>query len=446
MRRLQLALYAIFKSFWLLPSALVAVAIVFAFILLRIDSRFEWEVERSFLGLFSGQADAARQLLAAIAGSLITVISISFSITILALQQVATQYSPRVLRNFTADRANQVVLGSYLGTFIYSLLVLRAIRSGEEGGESFVPALSITAAFVFSVFCIGLLIFFISHIAGTLQVGNIVRRIHTELMDQLDDLFPEQIGDAAENVETGAEAFRKLSNGQETSAIRSDATGYIQAYDEAVFKNFDDPAAYAVLVHPQVGEFVVEGEIIITVQGSRPPSDEQRHLLLKAVVVGPQRSIYQDPLFAVEQLTDIALRALSTGINDPATASSVLYQLTHALCWLSSRKFPDVRRVFPDNHIIFIFSAPGWEQHLEISYTPIRYAGRNQGGLLAVLIKQLGRLAAFCPTAFRRNEVIQQLMAVKQQITDTAMPDLDRKKLLDLIQLQISNASPDVSY
>lgn len=440
MRRLQIFLHSLFTSFWLLPALLVLGAIIMSWLLLDYDSAHSWEIERSFFGLFGGQADAARQLLAAIAGSLITVISISFSITILALQQVATQYSPRVLRNFTADRVNQLVLGSYLATFIYTLLTLRAIRSGENGAEQFVPALSITFGFVLTLSCIGLLIFFISHISTTLQVENIVRRIHTDLMEQLDDLFPEQIGEAAEELATGREVFQELAEGQVTLTVPNNCSGFVQTVDEAPLADFRDPMVTAVFVMPQVGDFLLEGEVVMTLITKGPPDADQRRRLLKALVVGRQRSIYQDPLFAVDQLVDIALRALSSGINDPATAMNVLYQLTHALSRLATRKFPDVRRTFPESEVVFVFNAPDWERYVETAYDQIRRAGADQVGLMVVFIQQLHRLLFFTPTTSRKQPVVKQIMNIKQQVLGQDLPEVDRQKLLTQIETALADA------
>lgn len=429
-------------SFWLLPALLVGMTMVLSWALLRLDLFYSFRIEHSFFALFGGQADAARQLLATIAGSLITVISISFSITILALQQVATQYSPRVLRNFTGDRVNQVVLGSYLATFVYALLTLRTVRADSADSGAFVPALSITFGLVLTLLCIGLLILFISHISSTLQVENIVRRIHGELMGQLDNLFPEQIGESAPDLRTPQDVFAELVDGLEAFAVPCDATGFVQALDYAPLSRTEASAIRAVFIRPRVGDFVIEGEPVITVCASTAPDADQHRLLLKAMVVGGQRSIYQDPLFAIEQLVDIALRALSSGINDPATAANVLFQLTHSLCRLSVRGFPPVVRVFEGNTILFVFNAPPWEHYVMAAYSHIRRAARGQIGLLEVLIRQLQRLATLAPTPDRKEPVIQQLVEVKQQVIADSLHPADRERLLHLIDRALFDIGP----
>lgn len=159
-------------SLWVVPALLVAAAVGLAALLLFVDGR------APALGggrpwLFGGTAGAARTLLAAIAGSLITVVATAFSVTLVAIQQASAQFSPRVIRNFMRDRGSQVVLGAYIATFAYALLVLRQVREPSEGAGAFIPALAITGAMALALRCVGLLIYFIHHIAVALQVATI---------------------------------------------------------------------------------------------------------------------------------------------------------------------------------------------------------------------------------------------------------------------------------
>src|SRR5690606_6921401 len=138
--------------------------------------------------LFGGTADAARGLLSTIAGSLITVATVAFSITIVAVQQAASQYSPRVLRTFTNDRGNQIVLGMFIATFTYALLVMRQVRTSGEGQGGFVPAMSITVAIVLSLGSLGLLIYFFHHSTELLRVEHILNAVRRETARELDRL------------------------------------------------------------------------------------------------------------------------------------------------------------------------------------------------------------------------------------------------------------------
>ncbi len=143
------------------------------------------------------------------AGSLITVISIAISLTIVALVQASAQFTPRVLRQFSSSRTNQVVLGTYTATFVYALLVLRTVRNADEGNR-FVPAVSVTIAVVLAVLCLGLLIFFIHHMAQSLQVAVIMDEVRREMVAQIDSLYPENIGDAIQDPVSVATSKERL--------------------------------------------------------------------------------------------------------------------------------------------------------------------------------------------------------------------------------------------
>lgn len=155
------------SSLWFIPTVLVGVAVLVSSLLIEADVALAERDSLLIPWLFSGTADAARTLLSVVAGSLITVISIAISLTIVALVQASAQFTPRVLRQFTASRVNQVVLGTYTATFVYALLVLRTVRNGDEG-EAFVPALAVTSAVGLALLCLALLIFFIHHMSQSL--------------------------------------------------------------------------------------------------------------------------------------------------------------------------------------------------------------------------------------------------------------------------------------
>ena len=190
------------ESLWFVPALLVALAGGLVALTLSIDER-DPLLQGLRPWLFGGSASAARALLAAIAGSLITVVALAFSITIVAIQQAATQFSPRVIRNFMRDRGNQVVFGAYIATFVYALLVLRQVREDRDGASEFVPALSITAALLLALVCVALLIYFIHHAATSLQVATIADNIRRELRDGLERLYPQEIAEPLGGADLG---------------------------------------------------------------------------------------------------------------------------------------------------------------------------------------------------------------------------------------------------
>jgi uncharacterized membrane protein len=228
------------SSLWFIPAVLGIVAIALSFIMPEIDSRVEDELTRHTDWLFFGTADSARAILSAISGSLITVITLLFSITMLTLQQAATQYTPRIIRTFMNDRGIQSVLGVFLATFLYSLLVLRQVRGEDAIGGSSIPMLSVSLAILLTLACLALLIFFIHHSATMFQAATIVERIHHEMLDSIDRLYPEAIGEGVDDAPS-LDAFRARYASQPGVLVRSDGSGYLRRIDDgAILDAIDD--------------------------------------------------------------------------------------------------------------------------------------------------------------------------------------------------------------
>ncbi|HEU0302351.1 MAG TPA: DUF2254 family protein [Longimicrobium sp.] len=196
--RLRLAWTKVRDSLWFLPCVMTLAGAVLAIAITQAARRGAFDVEVLRSWVFGGGVDGARGVLEAIAGGLITVTGVVFSVTIVALQLASTQFTPRVLRNFTADRGNQLVLGVFIGTFTYTLLVLRTVRSADDGESPFVPRVAVTLAVVLVLVAIGFLIFYINHSARSIQVAAILGRVARRTIGDVRRLFPEQIGYADE--------------------------------------------------------------------------------------------------------------------------------------------------------------------------------------------------------------------------------------------------------
>ena len=414
MEQLRNAWEKINTGFWFLPSISVALSVGLSFILLSIDSIYVSRMGLSVAGLFGGTADAARVLLSTIAGSLITVISIAFSITIVALQQASTQYSPRVLRSFTKDKGNQAVLGTYLGTFIYALLILRSVRAADSAAAEFVPALSITVGLALTLACMGLLIYFISHIASSLQIENIIKRIHEDLVGQIEDLYPDKLGAAADVETSGEELFEQLKGFHETLVVKTPKSGFVRAIDSRPLEGFADQAIPTVFVRAAVGDFVVFGETVAEISVGRESARARADDLADAIIIDHERSVNQDALFEIGQLVDIALRALSPSVNDPTTAEYCLFRLTDALCQLASREFPSNKRTFDSGPTVFIFNRPGWPEFVDVAYSQIRRAAADDVHVTGVLVRQLAKLMRYAPDGNRVEAITRQLIEIRE--------------------------------
>ena len=377
------------ESLWFVPSVLTAGATLLAFSTVWLD-RHAVLGGRTYWFVFASGAEGARGVLATIAGSIITVTGVVFSITIVVLQLASSQFTPRVLRSFTENRANQLVLGVFIGTFTYSLLVLRTVRSETDGAELFVPALSVTIALALALVSIGFLIFFINHIARSIQAEVIIDRVTADAVEVVDALFPATIGEPASELTRLHTLPPEADVGW--SPIPAPSAGYVQAVDEEAIMALAEKHDVALKMESRVGEFLIEGDPVATV--SRPLPRDAAGAIQSAFQLGPERTRHQDVERGLIELSDIAVRALSPGINDPTTACVCIDRLTQILTLLSERRFPDTVRMDKAGRVRLIARLPTFEGLVKLAYSQIRHFGVSNPAIASRLNESLTRLAA----------------------------------------------------
>lgn len=332
------------ESFWLLPAALCVLAAVLAELLILADQRLG-EVEFGPLRVLVTRVGAAgsRDLLGAIAGSMLTVASTTFSITIAALALASSTYGPRLVRNFTADRGNQFVLGVFLATFLYSLLVLRSIRVVDEGGEQiFVPHLAVNVAVLLAVLALGVLVYFIHHIADSIQVWTLARQVRTDLLAVVDRLYPERLG--AGYVDDAGETDDAWDLHADGEPVSSHNNGYVQGVDLDALLALAAEHDLVVQLRVRPGSRALTGAPLAVLSPPTRVDDAVAARVRRAVLVGQARTPDQDVEFAVLLLEEMAVRALSPGTNDPYTALNALDDLAAGLVALAGRRTPSPYR------------------------------------------------------------------------------------------------------
>ena len=332
------------ESLWFLPGLIVAGFVWLAYALIEFDSNTSFNGAKQFPLLFGAGAEGSRGMLTAIAGSMLTVAALVFSLTLSTITQVSSQYSPRVLRNLMRDRGNQFVMGYFVGVFSYCLIVLGTIRGTDE--QKFVPSTAVLMGLILALGGVAALIYFIHHIAESLQTGSILRHISRETMKSIDDLFPEKTEDAAEVADAARIEAAWADAGTKTDWLptRSTHTGYVQNIDLNGLLQWAKTHKAVVRVEQQVGAFVGEDALLVSLRSDEGEIDftekDKLESLTKLILIGQNRSIGQDVAFGVQQLVDIALKALSPGINDTTTAIMAVDYLGIVSARLASRTFP----------------------------------------------------------------------------------------------------------
>jgi len=387
MNRLQSIWLEVNSSLWFVPSLMVLGSLLVAYGLVHLDQRIgsSWTSDHPLL--FGAGADGARGMLTAIASSMITVAGLIFSLTLSTLAQVSSQYTSRLLRNFMRSRPNQVVMGSFVSIFAYCLVVLRTIRGTDQ--YTFVPSLAISVALLLALVSIGMLIFFIHHIASSIQAANVIAGAAEETLKTFDKLFPKELGQAA----TPAEA----ANLPPTAALRwqpvvATTTGYVQGVDEDDLLAFARETNAVVRMEHAIGSFVVQGAPLVSVAGYGPgelrlPASLTRRLNV-CYTIARQRTIEQDAGFGLRQLEDIALKALSPGINDTSTAVMCIDWLGALVAQLAQRDLGSPIRA-EAGQVRVLAQRPDFASYLRTAFDQVR---TNAAADTAVYLRLLAAL------------------------------------------------------
>lgn len=397
-------------SYWFLPTLMAFGAIVLAVAMIAIDARFGDAWIAKVPWLYVARPDGARQVLSSIAGSMITVAGTVFSVTIAAVVYASGQYGPRLLSNFMSDRGNQVTLGTFIATFVYCLLVLRTIQSPDESaGGGFVPNDALLVGVVLALCSIAVLIFFIHHVPSRIHINAVIEDIGDKLIREIDRRFPVYIGGAADDDGSGdgvavPPTFRRDASedaANERRLVTATKSGYIQVIDNETLIDAAREHDLVLRLQYQPGDFAHVGRTLVEAWPPDRCDDEAVGEIREAFGIGARRSAIQDLRFLVDELVEIAARALSPGVNDPFTAITCLDWLGAALSDLAGRKLPAHLRVDGDGALRVIAHPQTFAAFLDRSFGALaQYCAADMiAGLRYV--RALGEVAIDCEDADR---------------------------------------------
>ncbi|WP_284581607.1 DUF2254 domain-containing protein [Streptomyces sp. 2P-4] len=422
---------ALRAQLWPLPALGVVLAAAAGVGLPRLDARIQQHLP-PYLStyLFGGGPGAARTVLESIAGSMITVTALTFSLTVVTLQLASSQFSPRLLRTFNRDRYVQRTLALFLATFTYTLTVLRTVRTEGTGQPLFVPQLSVTVAFLLALASVLALVAFLSHLAGKIRVETMLRDVHTDTEDTIRRVLPESGPAPADYVTPPEPPVHAVP-------LPAGTSGFLTAADEEALLAAAVEADAVILIDRNPGSSLVAGTPAgaAWTRTGRPFTPDTLRILVgrsaDALTTGAERTHEQDVGFGLRQLTDVATKALSPGVNDPTTAVHALSHCSALLCGLAKRDLSP--RLLHDGHgdVRVVLRRPTLAEllHLVVAQ-PLRYGAADPSVLARILM--LLRELAWHTAPGQHHPIVANLARVRSTVAAQDLHPGERAELLEL--------------
>ncbi|MGB5107139.1 MAG: DUF2254 domain-containing protein [Candidatus Zixiibacteriota bacterium] len=412
------------SSFWFLPSLMVVVSIVIAVVLIDTDSAGSDQWLARWPRLFGAGAQGARDMMSTIAGSMMTVVGVTFSMILVALVLASSQYTSRILRNFMRSRVTQVVLGIFVSVFSYCLIVLRTIRGGDEG--AFVPSLAVFFGFVMALGGVGALMFFIHHIASSIQASSIIASVAQETITVIDRLFPRTLGQGP--VEDYDNQMQRSLSGWKWHIVTARESGYFQGVDDSALLRVARDWKTIVRMERGIGEFVVENTALASLALEDPPETTTIVDLQAAFSISRHRTVEQDAAYGIRQIVDVALKALSPGINDTTTAVMCVDYLTAILARIGPRQTPSSRRC-EEGELRVIAKVPSFESLLAESFDQIRSFAKGDVVIMSRMLDSIQTLAGLTAGPNRRQALCDQMLWIAELAGRTVDSPHDRARI-----------------
>lgn len=403
------------SGYLLVPTVMTGGAIALSIATTYVD---DYLPPKSSQGWFySGSANAAREMLSTIAGSIITVAGVVFSITVVVLTQASSQFGPRLLRNFMRDRTSQLVLGTLVGTFIFSILVLKTVRDQED--LEFIPHLGVTVSVLLAGASIAALIYFIHHLASSLQPSMIIAAVYKDLEQSMDDVW-QDAGEAG-----NSKLPPQKTEDDNVVTIQSGRDGYIQAIDYATLVEEATKAELTIRLDCRPGDHVIKGDDLMRACKKVQMDPHLQHKLINALIIGKQRTPEQDPEYAIRQLVEIAVRALSPGINDPFTAINCIDALGSGLCLISRRTLPSGTYCDPTGRLRVVARCLTFSGLVDAAFSQIRQYGCGSPAVVIRMLDVIKAVASHVTDESGRQSLLRHARMISQDAREHVSQEQD---------------------
>lgn len=403
---------------WLLPLIFSCLAAILAIVLITYGHLVAPNVVREAWWLYSGEAETARQLLSSLLSGLMTMTSLVISVTFVILTLAANQLGPRLISHFMADRQIQAVLGLFIGTILYLILVLRTIA--DTLGKDGVPHLAISAGSLLTVVCLMALLFYIHKVARLIIADNMVQALHANLVGTVKEVLPSKPDEHGEEVARFAGLGRPI-------ALQK--VGHVQVIDYSLLTEIAAEEDLRIDVAVRAGQYLLANGDHFTIFADKTVTNETIAALRGCFTVGLQNTTAQDLEFSIRQLTEIAVRALSPGVNDPFTAVAVVDRLAAAFEEVQRRPLPYRQHYDGQGVLRLIVSRSDYRRLLDTGFRLIRQAGASEPLVLMRLAARLADLGHSVRDEVQVEALVAQLSALEETAAQCHSIEQDRTSM-----------------
>ena len=442
-------------SFWFTPLVMSLGAVVLVWAMNWLDRRIPNELLQNSNLVLSGSADQARATLVSMATSILTTAGVVFTLLTLPLSTVAAQYGSRLLRLFLSDRITQFVLGMFVGTFVYCITAATSIPSAEAALEA--PQVLVTVGLLLMMATFGSLILLVQHISTMLQAPQIAAAAGAELLEVVQSEVLDEVSWDAKPIGQPAPVTRTVKNSMEEGEgypVRSPGSGYIQYIDPEYMLTLAQEKNLVVRLLRKPGDFVWPGEVVALVW----PSDgigaqrtavlpvqidqEMAKELRRAFRLGKQRTPAQDVECAINQLVEMAVRAMSPAINDPLTAMTCLDYMGQGLA-LFAQKREEYSQIYDrDGRLRLVFEPVTFDQLLSAAFDMLRHCSSDNASVLLHMLDVIGTIGQETKSAERCNELLHHASLIQTESKAAALTEPDRQHIIqcvEALQLELNN-------
>lgn len=423
--RLSVLWHWLRSSFWFVPSVMLVAAGILSYITIEVDRLDLKDDHYTVWWLYSGSIDGAREILSTISSSMITVAGVVFSITIVVLSLASSQFGPRLIWNFMHDVGNQVVLGTFVSTYIYCLLILGTIDRDVE--DQFIPHISITIGILLGLTSLGVLIYFIHHISSSIHASSVAAAVWRDLEMTIRKHLPQNTNRSGDedSQECPADLNEDFSAG--VCPVPAYKSGYLEATNLEGLLKIAIERNLVLKIKYRPGHFIVKGDCLLLAKPAERVDASLFDEMNRAFIIGQRRTLEQDIEFSIHQLVEIAVRALSPGVNDPFTAMTCIDWLGAALCDFLTRE--NTSRCLLDaggrlRVIVPQFTFPGL---MDAAFNNIRQHARTDASVTIRLLESIAVIAGRVRKPEDIASVIRHANMVKRGSDEGLYEQNDRK-------------------